>query len=253
MARKAVRAKPHLPPTLTAQRAIELIERQLEQFDTVIRLRRDDPEVDKWTSTTEQILKAAFGEPNGDDHEMLQRLRTAGAVYAVTTATPDSYFEQWYREGMATKKAILEACLDQLRILAPPIAHVAPGQYQFHPEIERVSGDLYRDGHYKQAALEAYIRVIDDVKQRSGLALDGDNLMNHAFGCANRAPVLRFNTLSTDAERDEQNGFMYIFKGIVGLRNSKAHSNRLFNDPMRAHEYLALASVLMRLLEIARK
>ena len=42
---------------------------------------------------------------------------------------------------------------------------------------------------------------------------------------------------------------MFVFKGIVG--NSKAHSNRLFNDPHRAHEYLALASVLMRVLEIA--
>jgi hypothetical protein len=36
------------------------------------------------------------------------------------------------------------------------------------------------------------------------------------------------------------------------LRNSKAHSNRLFNDPARGHEYLALASLLMRLLEIAQ-
>ena len=253
MARKVVPAKEHVPPTLTVQRAIELIGRQLQHFDTVIRLRREDPEVDKWTNTTEQILRAAFGEPHGNDHEMLHKFKTAGAIYMFTTGTPDSYFEEVYREGMATKKAILESCLDQLQILAPPIARVAPGQYQFHPEIERVSGELFRDGHYKQAALEAYIRVIDDVKQRSGLALDGDNLMNQVFGCTNRTPVLRFNSLSTDAERDEQNGFMFVFKGIVGLRNSKAHSNRLFNDPMRAHEYLAMASVLMRLLEIAQK
>jgi uncharacterized protein (TIGR02391 family) len=253
MAKKAAPSREHVPPTISGQRAIELIGRQLQQFDSVIRLQRDDPEVGKWTSTTEQILRAAFGEPHGEDHEMLQKFKSAGAMYAFFTDTPDSHFEETYREGMATKKAILESCLDQLQILAPPTAQVAPGQYQFHPEIERVSGDLFRDGHYKQAALEAYIRVIDDVKQRSGLALDGDSLMNQAFGCTNRVPVLRFNSLSTDPERDEQNGFMFIFKGIVGLRNSKAHSNRLFNDPLRAHEYLAMASVLMRLLEIAHK
>jgi len=114
-----------------------------------------------------------------------------------------------------------------------------------------VSGDLFRDGHYKQAALEAYIRVIEEVKRRSGLSLDGDSLMNQAFGCDNRIPTLKFKTLSTDAEKDEQKGFLFLFKGIVGLRNSKAHSNRLFNDPSRAHEYLALASVLMRVLELA--
>lgn len=249
MARKPLPATDRVAPTLTSQRGIELIQRQLKQFETTIRLRRDDPEVDKWTSTTEQILKATFGEP----HEMLARFRSAGATLAFSVDTPDSYFEESYREGMATKRAILEACIDQLQILAPPIAQVAPDQYQFHPEIERVSGELFRDGHYKQAALEAYIRVIDEVKRRSGLALDGDSLMNQAFGCANRVPILRFNSLATDPERDEQNGFMFIFKGIVGLRNSKAHSNRLFNDPMRAHEYLAMASLLMRLLEIAQK
>lgn len=249
MARKRLPGTDRVAPTLTSQRGIELIQRQLQQFEAVIRLRRDDPEVEKWTSTTEQILKATFGEP----HEMLNRFRSAGAMHLFPIDTPDSYFEKTYREGMATRKAILESCIDQLQILAPPMAHVAPDQYQFHPEIERVSGALFRDGHYKQAALEAYIRVIDEVKQRSGLALDGDSLMNHAFGCTNRAPVLRFNSLANSPEQDEQNGFMLIFKGIVGLRNSKAHSNRLFNDPMRAHEYLAMASLLMRLLEIAQK
>ena len=154
---------------------------------------------------------------------------------------------------MVTKKAILEASIDQLEVLAPPIAQVAPGQYQFHPEIESVSGHLFRDGHYKQAALEAYIRVIDEVKQRSSLPLDGDSLMNQAFGCTNRTPVLRVNSLVTDWERDEQNGFMFLFKGIVSLRNTKAHSNRLFNDPHRAHEYLAMASLMMRILELAQK
>jgi uncharacterized protein (TIGR02391 family) len=249
VARKPSPATDRVAPTLTPQRGIELIQRQLHQFETVIRLRRDDPEVDKWTSTTEQILKATFGEP----HEMLAKFRSAGTMLFFTSDTPDSYFEETYREGMTAKKAILEACLDQLEILAPPAAQVAPGRYQFHPEIERVSGSLFRDGHYKQAALEAYIRVIDEVKQRSGLAQDGDSLMNQAFGCTSRAPVLRFNSIASEAERDEQNGFMLIFKGIVGLRNSKAHSNRLFNDPMRAHEYLAMASLLMRLLEIAQK
>jgi uncharacterized protein (TIGR02391 family) len=253
MARKASPSREHVPPSISVQRAIELIGRQLRQFDTVIRLQRDDAEVSKWTSTTEQILRAAFGEPHGEDHEMLRKFKNAGAILMFSSKTPDSYFEETYREGMAKKKAILESCLDQLQILAPAIAQVALGEYQFHPEIGRVSGELFRDGHYKQAALEAYIRVIDNVKQRSGLALDGDNLMNQALGCTNRAPVLKFNSLSTDPERDEQNGFMIIFKGIVGLRNSKANSNRLFNDPLRAHEYLAMASLLMRLLEIAQK
>jgi len=76
--------------------------------------------------------------------------------------------------------------------------------------------------------------------------------MNKSFGIDKQTPAIQFNSLGTEAERDEQRGIMYLFKGIVGLRNSKAHSNRLFDDPLRAQEYLALGSLLIRLLEIAR-
>jgi uncharacterized protein (TIGR02391 family) len=124
--------------------------------------------------------------------------------------------------------------------------------YTFHAEIERVAGALFRDRHYKQAAQEAYVRVIAAVKERSGLSLDGDRLMNRAFGTERQIPVIQFNTLATDEERDEQQGFLYLFKGIVALRNSKAHTNRLFDDTSRAYEYLALASLLLRILETAR-
>jgi uncharacterized protein (TIGR02391 family) len=148
------------------------------------------------------------------------------------------------------RRALLEAYIEQLQDGLTPRVLSTP-DYRLHPEIERVSGKLLRDGHFKQAASEAFIRVINEVKARSSLAKDGDQLMNHAFGCDDRQPVLAFNSLSTDAERDEQRGIMYLFKGIVGLRNAKAHSNTLFNDPSRAHEYLALARLLMRLLEIA--
>jgi hypothetical protein len=84
------------------------------------------------------------------------------------------------------------------------------GEYSLHPEVERVSGALYRDGHYKQAALETYIRVITEVKNRSGLLLDGDPLVSQAFGCDNRRPALQFNDLSTDAARDEQTGLLFL-------------------------------------------
>jgi uncharacterized protein (TIGR02391 family) len=77
--------------------------------------------------------------------------------------------------------------------------------------------------------------------------------VNHAFGCDNRQPLLQFNDLQTDAARDEQKGFLFLYKGIVSLRNTKAHSNRAFDSPQRGFEYLALASLLLRLLETARR
>lgn len=165
---------------------------------------------------------------------------------------PDYEFQEYHARTTLARKALLLGFIEQLQDLAPPSARTAPEAYDFHSEIERVSGELYRDGHYKSAVLEAYIRVIDQVKVVSKIADDGDSLVNKAFACDKQTPVIQFNDLTTEAERDEQRGIFYLFKGIVGLRNSKAHSNRLFDDPMRAHEYLALASALMRLLEIGR-
>jgi uncharacterized protein (TIGR02391 family) len=124
--------------------------------------------------------------------------------------------------------------------------------YAFHPAVIVACREPYEAGQLKHAVLEAFIRVIGEVKHKSGLtSLDGDSLMNRAFGSEKQAPTIRFNALSTDAERDEQRGFMYMFKGIVGIRNNYAHTNTKLDDPERAHEYLTLASLLMRLLDSA--
>ncbi len=242
---------PDLAPTLTPQRAVELLQSKIREIPQLLELHRTDPAIDKWVNTTTGVLHGALGKPHGAHHEMTRKFvhRQAAPLLYGTEDT----FQNEYKKSILDRKAILESVVEQLEILAPPIARVAEGQYVFHAEIERVSGHLFRDGHYKQAALEAYIRVIDEVKHRSGLNLDGDNLMNQAFSFdATRMPVLRFNSLSTDAERDEQKGFMFLFKGMVLHRNFKAHSNQLFNDPLRAHDYLSFASLLMRVLELAQ-
>jgi uncharacterized protein (TIGR02391 family) len=243
MTRKPVQ-EPQTPPTLTPQRAIELIRRQLEALDQVFNSLRNSPEKKKWITTTEAVLVGAFGDPS----DILSKFKNVRSVFY--HGRPEQYYEMEHRKDLSLRRAVMESAIEQLEILAPPSARVAPGSYHFHVEIERVSGALFRDGHYTQAALAAYIRVIEEVKVKSGLALDGDNLMNQAFGSAGgRVPVIAFNSLSTEAEKDEQTGLMFLFKGMIGLRNSKAHSNRLFNDPLRAHDYLSLASLLIRLLD----
>ena len=248
--RRSQPQKESVPPNLSPARALELLRQQLDRIDEVQQMRHDDPAIRKWELTTTNILHGAFGKPDGEMHENTREFAYCHGGPIYVGMTPHEV-QRNHVELTQNRKAVLESLIEQLEILAPPAAQTESSQYKFHPEIERVSGQLFRDGHYKQAAFEAYIRVIDEVKARSGLPFDGDSLMNHAFGCDNRTPVIQFNSLQTEPEKDEQKGFMFIFKGIVGLRNSKAHSNRLFNDPSRAHEYLALASVLMRILEIA--
>ena len=240
-----------IPSTLTPAQAIPLIERQRSRADGVAQMRFDDPLNDAWLNSTEAILNQAFGKPDGEWHSNTRAFMHADGLPLYIDMS-DDYMQQSHEARTARRKALLAGFIEQLTDLAPPSAVTAADQYKFHSEIERVSGELYRAGHYKQAALEAYIRVIEQVKIVSKIPDDGDSLMNKAFACDKQTPVVRFNNLQTDAEIDEQRGFLFLFKGIVGLRNAKAHSNALFNDPLRGHDYLALASVLMRVLEIAK-
>lgn len=240
-----------VPPTLTPAQGILLLKRQRDRAEAVFQARYDDPQVDVWVNSTENILNQAFGKPDGERHD-----NTKAFVYAdggpLYINMSEGEIQQNHQARTTRRKALLEGFIEQLDDLAPPSAVTAPDQYQFHSEIERVSGELYRSGHYKSAALEAYIRVIEQVRKVSKIREDGDSLMNKAFACDKQTPIIQFNNLLSDAEKDEQRGFLFLFKGVVGLRNSKAHSNALFDDPLRGHEYLALASLLMRVLEIAK-
>ena len=244
-----------IKPSLSPAQAISLLREQLKKGDEIEAARYDDPVVKKWRLTTINILDMAFGRPDGERHQNTGAFDygSGSLNYGGFRRRGPSFSErqQEHERRTAHRKAVLESAIEQLEISGPPITPGPASEYRPHPEIERVSGQLFEGGHYKQAALEAYIRVIDEVRKVSGLALDGDRLMNRAFGCENQTPVIQFNTLQTEPDKDEQKGFLFLFKGIVSLRNLKAHSNRLFDDSDRAHDYLALASLLMRVLEIA--
>lgn len=241
---------PSEPPAIAPGQAVQFIKRQMERLSEIEKLAYNDPKNESWESTTRDVLDKAFGRPNGQSHQKTDEVIYASGGPLRIGMSPHE-LQRNHATRCRTRMALLEAYIEQLSDGISPRPLAVPN-YGYHPAIAEVSFALLSGGHYKQAALEAYIRVIRAVKERSGLPLDGDPLMNQAFGCdGGRVPPVKFNSLSTESERDEQRGIMYLFKGVVGLRNAKAHSNTLFDDPSRAHEYLALASLLLRLLEIS--
>ena len=134
------------------------------------------------------------------------------------------------------------------------------GKYDLHPKIKEVSEKLFRDGYFKLAIQSSLVEVIDHVKEKSGRPkkivngkqkeLDGDELMQKVFGCdGDQIPIIKFNDLSTSLQKAEQRGLMYLYKGIVGVRDKKAHLNFIQKDSLKTIEYLSLASLLMRLLD----
>lgn len=129
-------------------------------------------------------------------------------------------------------------------------------RYDFHSRIKEVAFQQFENNDFKGAIQNALVEVIDQVKVKTGhpknannRERDGDDLMNHVFGCDNQKPKIKFNPLKTSLDKAEQRGLMNLFKGIVGVRDREAHLNFLQHDPLKTIEYLSLASLLMRLLD----
>jgi Protein of unknown function (Hypoth_ymh) len=147
----------------------------------------------------------------------------------------------------------------QKRPVTPAIRKRAEvfGRHELHPRIKEVAFSQFENNDFKGAILNSFIEVVDQVKNKTGRPkdkngkdLDGDDLMNKTFGCdGGQVPQIRFNPLNDGLDRAEQRGLMYLFKGVVGVRDRKAHLNFVQNDPLKTIEYLSLASLLLRLLD----
>lgn len=130
-------------------------------------------------------------------------------------------------------------------------------RYNLHPRVKEVAFQQFENNDFKGAIQNALVEVIDQVKIKTGRLkdsngkdLDGDRLMNRVFGCdSQQVPKIKFNSLKTNLDKAEQRGLMNLYKGIVGVRDKKAHLNFIQSDPLKTIEYLSLASLLMRLLD----
>lgn len=119
---------------------------------------------------------------------------------------------------------------------------------QFHPRVIDSSKSCFQSRLYREAILNAFISLIDYVKEITGSEDEGKTLMAHVFD--EKKPLIKLNNLKRKTERDEQEGFKFIFMGAtVGIRNPKAHTLIPQSDPSKTLEYLALASLLMRRVE----
>ena len=229
---------------------ILLLQQQIERAEPLKQLPNHSPQYKIWCDTTTKIIREHFTD---DYAGMFDGILPSSFRYASTVDRRRAFIS-----SIEEKVQLLQAIIEEYhRFQAEPSIDISRSfplqRYDWHNEIKAVSLKLYEDKYYPQAVEEAFKRVIKEVKRiykkKTGQVLDGDMLMNRAFGCTNQTSVIAFNALQSPEDRDEQQGIMYLFKGIVGIRNKKAHDNVILNDPARATEYLSLASLLMRLLD----
>jgi len=224
------------------------LQKRIDEINGLRSKSYNDPALSAWKRKTRETLISIFGAESRNlvDFQTISFSPVAFNMYD----EDDRDFVEAYQEGLDRSGAILGSILSDIE--DDTVLNNTDSQF-LHPEITRVSFTRFTDGHYPDAVEAAFKEVIkrvkDYVKNHHGLDLDGDSLMNRAFGCTSQEPLIKFNTLSNKAEHDEQTGIMNLFKGIVGIRNRKAHENVVLDDREKAFNYLHLASLLMRLLD----
>lgn len=120
-----------------------------------------------------------------------------------------------------------------------------------HPVVGRHALKHFLDGHYRDAVLNSIIAVFDLIRERTGLKSDGEKLITRAF--SEKDPYLILSNLDSETGRNDQIGFMDIYRGAFkGIRNPKAHTLSHDLDPLKAAQYLVLASLLARRVDEAK-
>ena len=116
-----------------------------------------------------------------------------------------------------------------------------------HPRVVELVKDRFETGHYSDALVTTLKEINVIVKERvravTGKEQDGPSLMRTAFKLDN--PVIRLNSLKTQSEKDEQQGYCDLFAGAMeALRNPMSHSNIEITREEAIHK-LFFVSMLM--------
>ena len=232
------------------KRLLKLLKEQIQKIESLKYQEQWGPNYDIWESTTRNIVRQLFGEEYVKLYDE-QKWRSFSMI-------DQSFNQNRYIKELEDKKQFLESVIKEFERLENNSAlnigySIGLANYDLHSRIKEVVGTKYEDGYYAEAVEAAFKEVIkrvkDYVKEKNAGNLDGVKAMGRAFDFDRQEPLIKFNNLQTEEEKDEQRGITFLFKGIVGIRNRKAHENIILNDPYRALEYLTLASLLMRLLD----
>lgn len=140
-------------------------------------------------------------------------------------------------------------CESNLNNITNPVYVDIFNKLHLHDEIRKVSSKLFLDEHYEQAVFAAFKKINNLVKKKSNQpSKDGKDLMLSTF--SQNAPILTLNKFTTKSEKNEQEGFMHIFAGVMqGIRNPGGHDDEASRDPWETIEFLCLASLLVKKLD----
>ena len=129
---------------------------------------------------------------------------------------------------------------------APSIESQHPFELRnIHPSLPRIVKELFDNGHYAQATFEAFKFLDNEVKRHSRLDRTGKALMMEAFKDA--SPAIRLSPLLTETDRNEQEGYRFLFAGsVLAIRNPRGHEYEITDDVDTCLDHLSVVSHLLR-------
>ncbi len=224
---------------------VEFLKKKVKEIPALRKLHHTDNKILVWRDSIERKLGNTFGR-NSDEFRLFDGTRNR--YFHSQKFTQQTYLRQ-LRKREKVLLTIIDNWDNPVVVTNEKIVQKSPIQLfdalLLHPKVIEVSEPLFKTGNYPQAILEAFKAVNNHVKDKTGLTLDGTNLMDSVFN-ENR-PILKINELLTPSHKDEQKGFKYIFMGgQIGIRNLNAHEYVKLEDPGIALEYLCMASLLMK-------
>jgi uncharacterized protein (TIGR02391 family) len=246
-------------------KAVPLVERRIAEFKAVnldaLTEENGDNTLNSLAQKTNATLREIFGPGTIEYREYEIGPLLGYSVVGATWGDDDGGYSNSIRGRLPEIKKAVGGAISSLETARDILKErIAPGDpassnrvlrayegLELHPEIARAASKRYRDGNYADA-VEAAVKALNGlVRLRSSSDLDGTKLMEFVFSPNN--PVLKFNSLADQSDRDEQKGFMMMFSGAVaGLRNPRAHKF-IQDDPERALEFIAYISLLAKLLD----
>ena len=158
---------------------------------------------------------------------------------------------------MADSLQLFELVVRRARSVTEARSEPVGGSHPFddrniHTRIQSTSKKLFDDGHYAPATFEAYKLLDKEVAALAKLSESGVKLMMKAF--SEQSPLIRLTDMSTTSEKDEQEGYKFIFSGsVMAIRNPRGHEYGVRESPTECLDHLSLASLLLRRLESAKK
>ncbi len=158
---------------------------------------------------------------------------------------------------MADSLQLFELVVRRARSVTEARSEPVGGSHPFddrniHTRIQSISKKLFDDGHYASATFEAYKLLDKEVAVLAKLCESGVKLMMKAF--SEQSPLIRLTDMSSTSEKDEQEGYKFIFSGsVMAIRNPRGHEYGVRESPTECLDHLSLASLLLRRIESAKR